>query len=672
MYKTPANNLPERNSRVLWIRFWALGDVLQSAAEAMLFKERFPDVHLSFLVQPEYADIIKEQPWCDNVIPAYKSPFKEFKRTLKLVREGNFDWIISQNHGGKTAIISLFSGVKNRVGKTLLPFFYTETLNNFWVRSAINNKERIKPSLIASKENVAWAMDHLSTLPERRLFAIIGASNECKMWPLGNWIEFLVSVLKDGWGVVLIGNGDKEIDFANKLQLTLGHKNIKNTVGTLTLVQLLSIASVCTTAVGNDTGTLHLASLSGLPTIGLADYDQFEWIGLTMPWFTGLSAADKPRNRKNSVRGRDASILAKINPQKVLKVFHDIGKLDVMSIIQITALVQSYCGRTRIIPTLESCKLQNYPYKDLVIADDASNDGSTIAIIENWLKDNAQYFTNVLFIKNSQNLGIVKNYHNAALRSQGDVIIPLGQGDTYYSRETFTRIANEIKKQRKENLSDPLVWLGYYKSYEIAPEWKEVNDHLLAYPVSMSLLEKSPDIALIKLLEGNFIGAPSFVYNKNYFQEGIFPIPDAIKDLEDYAMSVWMLVKDHHFSYLPLFVRWYEKGTGLSASRNVRHLTSLKKVYDFVEEITRTYPKLNKLANESRKLNQIRSINNLIEREVKKIFFHLSRILMHPVEMIKARVFSVRKKYFMKVNSPDIIKHIELQSGKSFDKDFFI
>ena len=343
-----------------------------------------------------------------------------------------------------------------------------------------------------------------------------------------------------------------------------------------------------------------------------------------------------------------------------------------MSIIQITALVQSYCGKKRIIPTLESCKLQDYPHKDLVIADDASEDKHTISIIETWLKNNSQYFTNVLFIKNSKNLGIVKNYRNAALKAQGDIIIPLGQGDTYYSSETFSRIANEIKKQREQDLVYPLVWLGYYKSYEIAPEWKEVNDHLLAYPVSMSLLEKSPDIALTKLLEGNFIGAPSFVYNKKYFQEGIFPIPNAIKDLEDYAMSVWMLVEGHRFSYLPLFVRWYEKGTGLSASRNVRYLTSLKKVYGFVEEITRPYPKLNKLANESRKLNQIRSINNRIERETKKLFFHLSRIVIHPIRMGKSRVFSVRKKYFMKVNSPDIIKHIELQSGKSFDKGFFI
>ena len=317
--------LPKNNERVLCIRFWALGDVLQSASEAMLFKERFPDVHLSFLVQPEYADIIKEQPWCDSVIAGYKSPSKEFKRTLKLVRAGNFDWIISKNHGGKTAIISLLSGVKNRVGKTLFPFFYKETLQKFFARADIKNKERKQPTLFASKENISWAKDYLSALPDKKLFAIIGASNDCKMWPLENWIVFLSSVLKNGWGVVFVGNGANEIGFANELQSALNHENIKNTVGTLTLSQLLSVASVCSAAVGNDTGTLHLASLSGLPTIGLADYDQFDWLGLTMPWFTGLSAAGKPRNRKNSIRGRDADLLAKIDPQLVLRNLNNIS-----------------------------------------------------------------------------------------------------------------------------------------------------------------------------------------------------------------------------------------------------------------------------------------------------------------------------------------------------------
>ena len=74
--------------------------------------------------------------------------------------------------------------------------------------------------------------------------------------------------------------------------------------------------------------------------------------------------------------------------------------------IQISCVVLSYNGGDSLIRTLESCKLQTYPYKDLVIADDASTDnGYTVSVIEKWLADNSKFFTDVLFIKNETNMG---------------------------------------------------------------------------------------------------------------------------------------------------------------------------------------------------------------------------------------------------------------------------
>lgn len=342
-----------------------------------------------------------------------------------------------------------------------------------------------------------------------------------------------------------------------------------------------------------------------------------------------------------------------------------------MSRIKITALVQSYCGETRIIPTLESCKLQDYPYKDLVVADDASDDGKTISIIENWLKNNIEYFESVTFIKNSENLGIVKNYRNAALNAKGEIILPLGQGDTYYSPQTFSLVAKEVERQRKSGLQDPLVWLGYYKSYEFNPEWQEVNDHLQSYPFYMEMLKGPTEEALELLLQRNYIGAPSFVYHARYFQDGTFPIPETIKDLEDYGMSVWMLATGNPFGYLPLFVRWYEKGTGLSSSRNNRLVESLNKVYEFNEASTNENPKLNAVAKKATKMNHYLSIKNKLEREFKKAVLRLKHAIKNPLKIICYLVFSFKKKVHMKLRAPEIIMGIEAASGSSFDEKFF-
>lgn len=315
------NILPQKGDHVLWIRFWALGDVLQSGAEAMLFKERFPDTRLTFLTEPAYADLLAEQPWCDSVIAGYKRPWPEFKATLGEIKSNKFDWVISKNHGGKTALLSIFSGVKNRVGTTAFPFFYTESLDHFFHKAGIDIKDRSHPSFFADTKSKKWVDGLLAGLPEKKLFAIVGASNERKMWPIGHWHDFLSQVADSSWGIILVGSGSEERAFAERLELGLNSKNIINTVDRLDLLQLAAIASSCDIAVGNDTGVLHLSSLIGTPTIGLSDYDQFDWLDLTMPWFTGLSAMGKPTKHINSIRGRSAEYLAEISPEQVLETF---------------------------------------------------------------------------------------------------------------------------------------------------------------------------------------------------------------------------------------------------------------------------------------------------------------------------------------------------------------
>lgn len=318
------NNIPQDGDRVLWIRFWAFGDVLQSAAEAMLFKKKFPNTHLTFLTKKQYAELINEQPWCDSVISGDKAPFAEFKRTLQLIKNGRFDWIISTNHGGKTALMSKLSGVKNTVGTTPMQFLYDETLNKFFQRTEIDHNDRNTPSIFASSENIIWAQKYLSDLPNNKLIAIIGASNVERMWPLEHWKELIGTFIAYNWGIILIGSGEKEIKFAKELKKSIISPNIKDTTGKLSLTELSAVASTCKLAIGNDTGTLHLSALMGIPTIGLSDCNQYDWIGLRMPWFTGISARDNVVTHKTSHRGHSSEILSEITPEMVLLKFKNI------------------------------------------------------------------------------------------------------------------------------------------------------------------------------------------------------------------------------------------------------------------------------------------------------------------------------------------------------------
>ena len=256
--------------------------------------------------------------------------------------------------------------------------------------------------------------------------------------------------------------------------------------------------------------------------------------------------------------------------------------------IQISCVVLSYNGGDSLIRTLESCKLQTYPHKDLVIADDASTDnGYTVSVIEKWLTDNSKFFTNVLFIKNTNNMGIVKNLRNAALQARGEIIFTLGQGDTVYGPDTFKSIAKKIGVYPK-NFPLPLVWFGYFKAFSLFPRW-HIVEHRLSQPFQFRVMQQNPQKALRWLACVDYIGAPSMVYNKKYFSDEVFPLPESVANIEDYSMLLWLVsqytTSCKLFDIFPFFIKWYEMGVGISSSSSQmmreRFLHSLECVCDW-------------------------------------------------------------------------------------------
>lgn len=261
-----------------------------------------------------------------------------------------------------------------------------------------------------------------------------------------------------------------------------------------------------------------------------------------------------------------------------------------MKKLQISCVVLSYNGGARIIPTLESCKLQTYVDKDLVIADDASTDeGITVNYIEDWLQTNSQYFKSVQFIKNQQNLGIVANMKNASLQAKGEIIFGLGQGDMCYGPDTFELIAKRINKECPLNNEIPLIWVGYYRSYSLTPHWHPVNS-IISLPFQVNKL-KNRNAALKALIRGNFIGAPSLVYTKQLFQN-YPPIPEEIRDCEDLPLLFYHIKNNIKFGRFDFFIRWYEIGAGISCNPTEIYLKSIKKMNTYIVDNLKNDKKL--------------------------------------------------------------------------------
>jgi ADP-heptose:LPS heptosyltransferase len=323
---------PQKGERFLWVRFGALGDVLQSAAEAFLIKKNFPEVSISFLTMPIYRDIVAAQPYIDDVICGNKKPFSVFFKTARLIREKKYDWIGSTYRGGRMPLLSLLSGVKRRIGNSR----YFQFINDYNVyewgeEHGFSFFDRNEPCIFASSDNMENAKKILYKLPDRKIFTVIGASLEAKILPAENWTKILLPLIRDGWGVVLNGHGEKENKIAMRIIDEIGAKNadkVLNLVGELNFVQMLGVALSCDVAVGNDSGPLHMAALGGIPAVGIFDYILPKRVGYLMPWFIPITAYNKPLgNLKNRHRSQSAiaNIPTEIIVENIKKCTHNGG-----------------------------------------------------------------------------------------------------------------------------------------------------------------------------------------------------------------------------------------------------------------------------------------------------------------------------------------------------------
>lgn len=100
-----------------------------------------------------------------------------------------------------------------------------------------------------------------------------------------------------------------------------------------------------------------------------------------------------------------------------------------------TFLTLTYNHEDYIIEHLESIKYQIMTYGEgkeiqLIIADDASKD-NTRQLIENWLSQNKEIFTQIDLLFNEQNLGIVRNIINGFNKIDGDSFKLLAGDDLY-------------------------------------------------------------------------------------------------------------------------------------------------------------------------------------------------------------------------------------------------
>src|SRR5260221_3769876 len=106
--------------KILLVRLRQIGDVVFTTPAIHALRRSFPDAHLTYIVEPAAAPVVRGNPHLDEVIVAAREPgVRGLLRDLALgrqLRARRFDIAIDFHGGPRASLLTWLSGAPIRVG----------------------------------------------------------------------------------------------------------------------------------------------------------------------------------------------------------------------------------------------------------------------------------------------------------------------------------------------------------------------------------------------------------------------------------------------------------------------------------------------------------------------------------------------------------------------------
>lgn len=269
-------------NNILVIKLRGVGDVILSIPVLRALRNKYPNAHISYLVEENIKDILTGISYINEIIPLRKTLYSQLK-LIKLLRSKDYDISIDLFCNPRSALISYLSGAKKRIGlKTnfrdifynikipgISTIEYAPKAGLHIIKEGLGvDSGDLKLELYTDEKAESFAEEFIknNNLKNKNIISISpSASWETKSWGEKNWAG-LINLLKEKKErevVLLWGPKDGEI-VENIMKLTrrkpvvIPKTNLKEFVALIKHSKLL----VC-----NDNSSKHIAVAFNVPTI---------------------------------------------------------------------------------------------------------------------------------------------------------------------------------------------------------------------------------------------------------------------------------------------------------------------------------------------------------------------------------------------------------------------
>lgn len=343
--------------RILLVRLRQIGDVVFTTPAIHALRQRFPDAHLSYVVEPAAAPIVAGNPHLNQVIVAPRGRgVRGLWADLALARRlraERYDLAIDFHGGPRASLLTWLSGAPERLGYDVVGrgWMYTRRVarpRELRPRHSVENQfDLLAPLGVAAADRSAFPMEMpadastAAAVSDRLARAGVGAGdpvivlhvsagNPFRRWPAPHFVELIASLAAaDPSRRIVVTSGPSEHDAAERViagaRARLGDRAAQVvSCGELSLTELRALLDRAALYVGGDSGPLHVAATTGVPIVGL--------YGPTLPvrsapwraptWMTeSVDAGElpcRPCDQRICEPG-DFRCLTSITPQQVLE-----------------------------------------------------------------------------------------------------------------------------------------------------------------------------------------------------------------------------------------------------------------------------------------------------------------------------------------------------------------
>lgn len=343
--------------KILLVRLRQIGDVVFTTPAIRALRQRFPDAHISYIVEPAAEPVVRTNPHLSEVIVAPRGRgitglLDDLTLGRRLRRTG-YDLAIDFHGGPRASLLTWLSGARERIGYEIpgRAWMYTKrvarpralrarhSVENQWdlletLGVSAPSRDRFPvemPADAATLEQLAARLARAGIQRADRLVVIhVSAGNPFRRWPIASFASVAAGLVSSGAGTkAIVTSGPSEREAADAV-IAKAREQLNGTErdrvlaleGDLSLAELRALMDRAALYIGGDSGPMHIAATSHVPMVSLygptlparsAPWRDERWLAASLET-TGLDC--RPCDQRVCVHG-DFRCLARITAAQV-------------------------------------------------------------------------------------------------------------------------------------------------------------------------------------------------------------------------------------------------------------------------------------------------------------------------------------------------------------------